>query len=208
MIAILRQSVEHQLEAQAGEMLAELAAMTPAQASDAIAANAEDAVANALMTWIHKPQLCGVALVAATIASNVGFRGRVDKLLDAVVACTEKHLSNPQLARAGLHWLRYHSTSPHAIEQAPRVAALACAAALKHPSEERIELYTAWIFLGLLALEPDDVAKRHGALGLAKVQDESLKIVAKNAATQVFVNGEAWNAFALRVFFPRMRSSS
>ena len=97
------------------------------------------------MTWIHKPQLCGVALVAATIASNVGFRGRVDSC-STPWSRTEKHLSNPQLARAGLHRLRYHSTSPHAIEQAPRAAALARAAALKHPSEERIELYTARIF--------------------------------------------------------------
>ena len=101
---------------------------------------------------------------------------------------------------------RIAERSAHALVHAPRVIEAAEHAMRAFPADETVQHYGALVVVGLSALQPADVAKAHGAHGVAAIAEASVRLALSTPRpATVRVGGADWQE-AVLALHPRLRS--
>jgi len=201
-VAQLRQGVQHSLRHYTEQRLRALAhCTTHAESLAAFQASAGDVIADAMKVWPRDQTLLGIALVAAYHTAR---HGVAPALLDAVLSCLEKHSENQLLCQAGIRMLHCYTDS---LEQAPRVATVLASVMCKYRQDDPIQWYGAWVWVGVLGLEPTDVAKAHGESAVFTINECAVKVAAGVTYHALQIHGRPWHVHVLTGMFPRLRSA-
>lgn len=204
-VSMLKLAVQHQLKQRAMLALAALFHCSELQGRDACYAGVAKALAEAMAdAWPGDTDVCGLALCAAVHARATGEHGAIPTLLDAALGCLERHGSDLALTQAGLRFLRKQTS----LEQEPRLAAVVAKAMLTHRQDQAVHFYGGWIFLLLHAVEPKEIAAKHGELGMAAVVEKTIQVAAGGTMRTVLVDGVPWQDFVLTKLYPRLRGRS
>ena len=200
-VAQLRQGVQHSLRHHTEERLCALVyCTTRGDGLTAFHAGAADVIADAMRNWARDHTLLGIALVAAY---HTGRYGVAPALLDAVLGCLERHSGRRLLSQAAVRMLRCY---PDKLDQSPRVAAVMASVMCKYRRDDPIQLYGAFVWIGLLGLEPTDVANAFGASAVFTINECAVQVMAGVTYHVVQIHGEPWHSHLLTELFPRLRS--
>ena len=205
-VALLRQGVAHSLKHHAMLCLTALVhCTTPELGMAASNAGAGDAIASAMTKWPHDTTLLGLALCAAF---HTGLFDATEAILDATLACLERHgTTNQSLCQAGMRILRYHAMH-FANMQMPRVATALATAMCKYRQDDTIQYYGAHAWISLLSVEPEEVVRNHGQTATFAINERVIQVAAGVTYHAVQVGEQPWHHYVLTQLFPRLRSAA
>ena len=200
-VAQLRQGVQHSLRNHTEQRLRALAECTThADGLTTFQAGAANVIADTMRMWPQDQTLMGIALVAAYHSARYGV---APQLLDAVLSCLEKHSGNRLLCQAGLRMLHCY---PDTLDQAPRVATVLASVMCKYRRDDPIQWYGAWAWVGVLGVEPTDVAREHGKSTVFTINECAIKVLAGVTYHALQIHGRPWHVYLLDSLFPRLHS--
>lgn len=161
-----------------------------------------DAIVTAAKTFPRDAGVVGGCLCAITHAS--GFAMEVSVPVDTVVDMLKAHEFNAMVVRAATRLLHCHVA--HSYVELPRVAELTARWVKIHPNDHDVAYFTARIMIIAASLEPQEVRNHHGMVGEDALNVAIVTCAVAVGAIEVYIQGQAWNAYLLERIFPRLRA--
>lgn len=161
-----------------------------------------DAIVTAAKTFPWDAGVVGGCLCAITHAS--GFAMEVSVPVGTVVDMVKAHESNAMVVRAAMRLLHCHVAHSHV--ELPRMAEVTVRWVKMHPNDQDVAYYAARIMIVAASLEPEEVRNHHGMVGEDALAVAIVTCAVAVGTIQVYIHGQAWNAYLLDKIFPRLRA--
>jgi hypothetical protein len=155
-----------------------------------------DAILTSASTFPHDEDVIFGTLCAMTRAHAVTNMSATP--LD-VVTMVKQHVSSASIIGAALCLLLVIDG------ELPHVAEVTAQWMKQHPQHRSVAYHGAHVLLKVAGIEPGDLKKEYGTFGSERID---VAVVAGAVATsriEVYVRGQAWNAFVLERLYPRLR---